>query len=86
MNQVKFENPDKGLCVICDKPISKGRMTCSKNCHEGFIKFCETQFGIAKKVVDSITGIAYRVPTRDIIENGLSWKNLTNFPQWKEDE
>lgn len=80
---VNFENADKNLCVICDKHTITGKMTCSDDCHEKFVEFCEGQYGISKKVVDQTTGISYKVPTRDIIEKGLKWKDLTNYPRWK---
>lgn len=83
MNQINLENANKGLCVACEKHVTVGRMTCSKNCHEEFIKFCENEYGIFKKIVDSTTGISYKVPTRDIVEKGLSWKDLDKYPQWK---
>jgi hypothetical protein len=82
---VNFENTDKNLCVICDKPIT-GRMTCGYNCHEKFVQFCEMQFGASKKVIDLMTGISYNVPTRDIIEKGLKWEDLCDYPRWEEND
>jgi hypothetical protein len=38
--------------------------------------------GKYKQVVDQETGVAYRVPTRYIIEKGLKYENLKNFPLW----
>lgn len=86
MNQAIFENKDKDLCVMCEEPVIKDRMTCSKKCHEEFIEFCEKKFGVMKKVVDNTTGIAYHIPTRDIIEKGLAWKDLVKYPIWEEFE
>lgn len=82
-----FDNANKGLCVICNTPITiVGRMTCSEKCHEEFIKLGDEKFGITKKVIDTTTGIAYKIPTRDIIEKGLAWKDLTKYPIWEEKE
>jgi len=76
-----FENVGKGLCIICNTPIhTKGHMTCSQDCHEKFIIFGEKKFGITKKVIDIETGISYRVPTRDIIEQGLTYQDLSKYP------
>lgn len=86
MVTVNFENIDKNLCIICDKPTITGKMTCSVNCHEKFVEFCEGQYGISKKVIDQTTGISYKVPTRDIIEKGLKWKDLLNYPRWEEND
>lgn len=83
MVTINFENADKNLCVICDKSTIAGKMTCSDTCHEKFIEFCEEQYGVSKKVVDQTTGMAYKVPTRDIVEKGLKWEALTKYPRWE---
>ena len=72
-------------CVICGRPRPPGRMTCGRDdCHEKFVAQMETEFGHFKKVVDVTTGKVYRVPTRDIIERGLRFQDLPNYPEWKE--
>jgi hypothetical protein len=86
MIAVNFENADKNLCVICDEPTITGKMTCCGGCHEKFVEFCAGQYGASKKVTDQTTGISYNVPTRDLIEKGLKWKDLHNYPQWEENE
>ena len=85
---VNFENVDKNLCVICSEPTvtNKLKLTCGDNCHDKFVEFCEWQYGISKRVVDQTTGISYKVPTRDIVEKGLKWKDLVNYPRWEEQE
>ena len=42
------------------------------------------KFGYFKKVVDQKTGIAYKVPTRIIITEGLDYKDLPKYPRWEE--
>jgi hypothetical protein len=85
MNDPTFDNSTKGLCIVCSLPVTVGsRLTCSEKCHDKFVKFSEEKFGITKKIVDVTTGIAYRVPTRDLIEKGLAWKDLTKYPVWKD--
>ncbi len=125
---IKFENVDKGLCVICNKDLQTatnsnwiclkcfkpcqpiqhkileskddkmvldmkskcceadvkfiGRITCSEKCHENFIDGCEQKFGKFKKIIDQVTDVAYKVSTRDIIEKGVTWKDLHNYPFW----
>lgn len=87
MNESIFDNVGSGLCIICSMPITiTGKMTCSEKCHNEFVNFGIKKFGIAKKIVDVTTGIAYKVPTKDIIEKGLSWKDLTRYPLWEEKE
>ena len=40
------------------------------------------EHGLFKKVVDIESGIAYKIPTRLIIEEGLRQKDLKNYPTW----
>ena len=46
----------------------------------------DQRFGEYKKVVDAETGKAYKVPVRDIIEKGLKYKDLINYPPWNDFE
>lgn len=69
-------------CSVDVQPV--GRITCSEKCHDEFVERLEKGFGEEKKVVDSTTGIAYRVPTKDIVERGLTWKDLPKYPVWEE--
>lgn len=79
-----FNNDTKGLCVMCNMPRVPGGITCGKSCHEEFVKFCEEKFGKVKKVVDRTTNVAYKVPTRYIIEYGLKLKDLPKYPVWND--
>lgn len=82
-----FDNANTGLCVICNTPVDiKGKITCSKKCHEEFIKFAEKEFGVTKNVTCNETGKTYQVPTRDIIEKGLKWEELTKYPLSEDNE
>jgi hypothetical protein len=42
------------------------------------------KIGEFKKVVRIMTGEAFRVPTRDILENGLREQDLDKYPKWEE--
>jgi len=59
-------------------------MTCSEACHEELVRRWIAQFGEFKKVIRESTGIAYRVPTRDIIEPGIKEQELDRYPIWEE--
>jgi hypothetical protein len=75
------------FCIVCGKQFSLGlgRMyTCSEECHKKFVDHLVLVFGEFKKVVDAETGIAYKVPTRDIVEKGLRQQDLHTYPEWKE--
>lgn len=85
MSEPVFGNVSKGLCVVCNSPVKvEGYWTCSKKCHDEFLRFGIRKFGDAKKVVDITTGTAYKVPTKDIIEKGLAWEDLTKYSVWED--
>ena len=60
-------------------------MTCSDACHDELVSRLIAEFGEFKKVADQTTGIAYKVPTRDIIEKGIRWRDLNRYPLWEEE-
>lgn len=73
-------------CVICDKTYEQGReMTCSDECHEELTRRLIAEFGEFKKVVRQSTGIAYKVPTMDIIERSVKEEELDRYPLWEEE-
>ncbi len=72
-------------CIVCQELYEGGReQTCSDQCHEIFIKRLIARFGEYKKVVRMTTGVAYKVPTRDIIEKGIKEKELDQYPAWED--
>jgi len=71
-------------CIICGKPHNYRVYTCSEECHKKLIDKLVKEFGEFKKVIDGETGKAYKVPTRDILEKGLTYLDLTKYPEWKE--
>jgi len=54
--------------------------TCSKRCHDGFVEQVISLFGDTKIITDATTGKRYRVPTREILENGIKHTDLPRFP------
>lgn len=72
-------------CIICGTFYEPGReTTCSEDCHDKLVACLIKQFGEFKKVVRQSTGVAYKVPTRDIIEFGISEPELDRYPRWEE--
>ena len=72
-------------CFICQKHYDGGReLTCSDQCHQELVRRLIADFGEFKKVVRQSTGVAYKVPTGDIIESGLREEELDRYPVWKE--
>jgi len=75
------------ICIVCQGFYEQGReMTCSDDCHQELVRRLMLQFGEFKKVIHAGTGIAYRVPTRDIIEKGLREEDLDRYPIWEDNK
>lgn len=73
-------------CVICQKQYEPGReMTCSDGCHQELVRRLIVEFGEFKKVVRMSTGIAYRVPIKDIFDPGIKEQELDQYPIWEEE-
>ena len=63
--------------------FAEGKMyeiTCSIACHEQLVSNLEALFGKKKLVTNARTGKTYIVPTRDIIERGLTANDLDQYP------
>jgi len=76
-------------CFVCGTYYKMGEkgsrlVTCSDTCHEKFVERLIQEFGEFKKVCSLVTGKCYRVPTRVIIERGLTHEELVKFPEWKD--
>lgn len=72
-------------CIVCHQLYEQGReLTCSDECHEKLVKGLISEFGEYKKVIHQSTGVAYRVPTRDIIERGIQGRELDRYPRWED--
>ena len=42
------------------------------------------EFGEYKQVIDAKSGVAYKVPTKDIITKGLKQQDLDKYPIWED--
>ena len=42
------------------------------------------EFGEFKKVIDMVSGFAYKVPLTDIITKGLKQQELNKYPIWED--
>jgi len=71
----------KSVCCKADIE-SHQKITCGDSCHEKFIIKMLQEHGLFKKVIDMDSGIAYKIPTRLIIEEGLRQEELKNYPTW----
>jgi len=57
-------------------------MAASDERREKIIQELIARFGEYKKVVRVRTGVAYKVPTRDILEKGIREQDLDRYPEW----
>ncbi len=81
INPVLFLADARSKCCRADLEV-RTRITCSEKCHKLFVRALTSQFGEFKRVVDQTTEKSYRVPTKDIIEKGLKWRDLARYPEW----
>jgi hypothetical protein len=51
---------------------------------ESIIQELIARFGEFKKVVRMHTGVAYKVPTRAILEKGIKEQDLDRYPLWED--
>lgn len=73
------------VCVVCGTTYTNGReFTCSQECHDKWIAALVAKLGEFKKVVRASTNVAYRVPTRDILEKGIREQALDHYPLWED--
>ena len=71
----------KSKCCNADV-ISHRRQTCSDECHKKLITEMTKEFGEFKKITDIESGIAYKVPTKDIVEKGIQYEELPRYQRW----
>jgi hypothetical protein len=83
LNPMLFLADAKSKCCQADLEV-RTRITCSDKCHRLFVRELVRQFGEFKLVVDQASGRSYKVPTKDIIEKGLKWRDLSRYPEFVE--
>jgi len=71
----------KSACCDADV-LNHQNITCSQECHQIFVKKMLDEFGENKKITDETSGISYKVPTKQIIEDGITQDQLKDFPLW----
>ena len=72
----------KSTCCNADVNVQQ-KITCSDLCHLKFVDFLIDEKGNYQKVIDVESGKAHKVPTRLIIEKGITQMDLKCFPLWK---
>ena len=72
-------------CTVCGGLYMSGPgITCSTECHTALVEKMIAEFGEFKKVIRVSTGVAYKVPVKDIIELGIKEQELDKYPIWEE--
>ncbi len=71
----------KSACCDADV-LNHQNITCSEECHSKFVEKMLEEFGEYKKITDDDSGLSYKVPTKQIVEEGITQDQLKNFPFW----
>jgi hypothetical protein len=77
---------EHGVCPGCGKRLPAVRaftFTCNADCHKVWIDRLVAQHGETKHITYTVTGKTYAVPTRVILEKGISAEDLPSFPEVK---
>jgi len=69
----------KSICCNFDVNSNQS-ITCSVQCHKDLIDVMIQENGEFKMVTDIHTGKTHKVPLRDIIEKGINYSDLMNYP------
>ena len=74
------------ICIVCRRFYENGReYTCAdERCHRAFVALLISQFGEFRRVRRMTTGVAYKVPTIDIIERVIKEQDLDRYPIWED--
>jgi hypothetical protein len=73
-----------GICPACGEALPAARAylcTCSDACHRAWIDHLVARHGDTKEITHLETGTVYLVPTRVILERGISGRDLPRFPE-----
>ncbi len=77
---------EEGICPACHEPLpartTRSRdMTCDEVCHEIWIDRIVHKVGLTKRITSTVTGKTYLVPTRVILERGITHDSLVTYPE-----
>jgi hypothetical protein len=80
-----------GICPACDEPLPElaqrtRQFTCSEACHAVWIEQIIARHGETRPITSAETGKTYLVPTRVILEQGITGADLPKFPVREADQ
>lgn len=75
-----------GICAACGAElpswVTRSRhFTCDDRCHRVWIDRLVAEFGETRVITHGATGKRYLVPTRVILERGITVSDLPNYPE-----
>ncbi len=83
MTDIEKPNLEDIKSACCDVDVlNHQNITCSEECHSKFVEKMLAEFGNYKKITDEDSGLSYKVPTKQIVEEGITQDQLKNFPFW----
>jgi len=84
INDIEKSNLKDVKSACCNTDVNNHqKLTCSDKCHDKFVNRMLQEFGEYKKITDEDTQISYKVPTKQIIEEGITYDQLKDFPLWE---
>lgn len=77
---------EHGICPTCKQRLGPREdraydFTCNEACHRAWIDALIARFGEEKVITLAATGKRYRVPTRVILETGITGETITHYPE-----
>lgn len=87
----ELQNLQIGICPACGDPLPEiarrsREFTCSEACHANWIARLIARHGETREITHATTGKVYLVPTRVILEKGISGADLWRFPEKERDQ
>lgn len=73
-----------GICATCEAPLLTPRQftyTCDNVCHHAWIERLVRLHGETTNLTDAKTGKVYAVPTRVILETGVTTSTMKQYPE-----
>jgi hypothetical protein len=73
-----------GVCAACGRALTLPRtreFTCDDQCHARWLDRLVAELGAERIITDGVTGRRYVVPTRVILDKGITYETLMTFPE-----
>lgn len=85
IREKEMKDPKKLYLMLLDKKSTMTMPEGLKLVKDLMVSSMERKFGKYKQVV--VNGVSYKVPTRDIVLDGIKgWEVPKKYPKWKDDD